>query len=79
MFQLYFNKKKKELKIAPLKNLMIDKSKITNEVTRFNDCYFVSLNRKALKDKANAIKEEWIKEVEEELNQFKNLKIQVKY
>lgn len=79
MFQLYFSKEKKELKIEPLKKLMIDESKITNEVMKYSNCYFVSLDRKALRDKANSLKEKWIKEAEEELNKFKDIKIKVKY
>lgn len=79
MFQLYVNKIKKELKISPLSNLMIDKNRITNEVTLYNDFYFVSLNRKVLRDKANSIKEQWIREAEEEANNFKNIKIKNKY
>lgn len=79
MFQLYYNRENKKIKISPLKNLMVNTDELTNEITFYNDNHFVSLDRKVLKSKAEEIKQQWIKEIEEELKQVKEIKIEIKY
>lgn len=77
MYRLYHDKVKMELRVEPLDNLMI--REITDKVTVFNSSYYVSTDRKALKDKANSLKAEWLEEAELRVETLKNLKIKNKY
>lgn len=79
MYTLYFKKKDCTLLIKPIKNDSRLLAQCTDEVTVFNDCYLLCNDRKKLKQKAEELKEKWIKELEEELQKLKNMKIQVKY
>ena len=54
-------------------------SKASDEVTVYNDCYFICNDRKKLREKANEIKNEWITELEDELEKANNMKIKNKY
>lgn len=78
-YQLYFDRKYKELKITPSKNLMFDYNKAIDKVVQFNDCYFVSSDRKLLREKAYEIKAYWISQTEKELEEFKDIKIVNRY
>ena len=40
-----------------------------------NDCYYLGANKKLLKEKALEIKNEWLKEAEEELNKIREIVI----
>ncbi len=79
MYKLYINKEIAELRIEPIGILMADKSKITNTPSRFNNSYMVCSDRKVLKQKAEEIKMEWVREAEELLEKYNNVKIKVKY
>lgn len=80
MFSLYHNREKHELVIKPAKlnQLMIILDK-PEEVVYYNYCFFVSNNRKALKKKADEMKNTWVTELEEELKAIKAMKITTKY
>jgi len=78
-YKLYHDKEKSELIISPIDNLLCDESKITNELLYFNDNYIVCSDRKALKEKAKDIKEEWITEAYDNWKMIQNIKIVDKY
>lgn len=46
-----------------------------NEVVSHNDCYYYSKDRKKLKAKAIEIKNEWIEELQNDLDIINNIKI----
>ena len=49
---------------------------VTNsEVVRYNDCYYISFNRKALLTKAREIKQQWIEEQKAVLDEIEAIKI----
>jgi len=79
MYKLYFNKREKRIEISPVKNTELMALKVSNEVTMYNDCYFICNDRKQLKEKANEIRNEWIIGLEEELEKVNNMKIKNKY
>lgn len=79
MFCLYHSKLYKTIEIAPIKKDSFMLSKVTDEVTPYNDYYFICNNRKLLKEKAIEIKNNWIEETEKELNALKEIKIKNKY
>ena len=76
MYQLYFKKEDFELRVEPLTAWAKD---ITDIPKRFNDCIYVCNNRKALRELAKQIKAEWIAELEEKLENAKNIKVKNKY
>lgn len=47
----------------------------TEEVSCYNDCYYVCLKRKPLVEKAREIKASWIKELEEKMDKVESIKI----
>lgn len=76
MYQLYYNRERKEIKIKPLEKIFQrDNLLITEELYEYNDCYYFCKSRKILKEKAEEIKVEWIKELEEEINGLKSIEI----
>ena len=82
IYQLYHDKEKGDLRVSPIQrvfdNTYIDKAltdKPQDYIYCYNDCYFFSLSRKDLVQKAREIKEEWIKELEVKLEMYKNIKI----
>lgn len=74
MYTLYHNKNMREIKVSkaskPLHNL-----RYKEEVTYYNDCYFICLTRKPLVEKAKEIKQKWIDTLETELDQIKQIKL----
>jgi len=75
MFSLYVNKEKMELVIA--KNTLTDN--ITEDIVQYNSCYFIGPDRKKLKEFAEELRVEWIREAETRLEVLKSLKIKNKY
>lgn len=82
IYQLYHDKSKAILKISPMIKAFygttyIDKllTNATEEIIYYNTNYFFSFSRKALVQKAREMKEEWIKEAEEILEMYKNIKV----
>ena len=79
MYKLYINKEEFTLKIEPIGNLSIDAKKVTDIPTFFNHTYMVCTDRKALKQKALEIKNEWICEAKEVLISLNAMEIKIKY
>lgn len=75
-YSLYVDKPKLILLIEPNKTLLTN---ATDEVKRFNDYYYVCSDRKKLAKKAKELKEQWLREAIDRLNQVENLKIKNKY
>ena len=82
MYKLYHNKNGLEIEISKVKDFQkwfLEIPCTGNEVVRYNDCYYVSNNRKALNELAKKMKEEWIKDKETLLEQYSNMEIKKKY
>lgn len=75
VYALKFNKKNHILEIGPWKY----PCDCTDEVKQFNDSYFLCTDRKKLREKANELRAEWIKEAKENLEKFEALKVTNKY
>lgn len=76
MYNLFVDKENRELSIKKvLRRGHHLGTKYTEEVQYYNEYYFVSLSRKALKDKALEIKKQWSDELESDLLKVKNIKI----
>lgn len=76
MFSLYIDKEKMELVVGKINNLT---DIVTNEIVKFNSCYYIGPDRKELKKYAENMKLEWLKEAEDRVENLKNLKIKNKY
>ena len=76
MFNLKFDKERKELIISPMKNGFMP---CEDEVIKFNSCYYTCNTRKPLRAKAEEIKALWIVEAERELEKAENTTIITKY
>jgi hypothetical protein len=74
MYTLYYKRFEKAIVVSKAKKVF-QTCNFTEEVTRYNDCYFLCSKRKPLIDKANEIKQGWISELEEELSLVKEIKI----
>lgn len=83
LFNLRFNKEDAVLLIEPKKQWPLYKHQkdeiLKNGIIQFNDCTYLGVDRKILREKAKEIKQEWIKDAEERLRQFTYLKIITKY
>lgn len=73
MYTLYVRKEKMIIEVKKASKAMSNCT-YTNEVVRYNDCYWVCLNRKPLMEKAKEIKESWISELEGKLEKVKSIK-----
>lgn len=73
MYSLYFNRTERIIKIKKMGKVIMGNP--TEEVVRYNDLYYISTDRKALKKKALEIKEKWINETTKELEEIKQIKI----
>lgn len=73
MYSLYFNKNKCEIVLKKMGKIILGNP--TEEVKQFNDCYYISTNRKALKQKGMEIRERWIEETRERLEALESIKI----
>lgn len=78
-YGLYHNKEKMEITIIKNPNCAINSNDVTDEVIYFNNCYYVSTNRKALMAKAENLREEWIDEAKEVLNKLLSMVIKRKH
>lgn len=74
MYQLYHNKEEAKIEVKPIKAAFKD-IEITDEIRRYNQYYFFCNKRKLLKEKAEEIKTEWIKEAQETLDKFNQIVI----
>lgn len=74
IYGLYHNEKTFSLEIKPFKE-----GEEFEGIKNYNDCYYLSCDRKLLREEATIIKEKWITKREEELEKLKNIKIKNKY
>jgi hypothetical protein len=74
MYILYFKRSEKTIKVSKARKTF-QHLNFTEEVVRYNDCYYMCANRKPLVEKAQEIKREWILELEDELNSIEQIKI----
>lgn len=80
MYMLTASKEHELLEIMPYKGHLnaIDTKKVNEgKVIRINR-YNVASKRKPLEDLADEIKEQWIKEMQEQILRFKNLKVKMR-
>lgn len=73
MYSLYVDKEKCEIVLKKMGKIIMGNP--TEDVTMFNNCYYISKNRKALKQKGLEIKEKWISETKKELEKIESIKI----
>lgn len=73
MYTLFFNKSQKTIKINKA-NKNMQNQKYTDEVTQFNDCYYLCTTRKPLVLKANELWSEWLKEAEQAVDDIRRMK-----
>lgn len=74
IYGLYHNENIFALEIKPFKE-----GEEFEGIENYNDCYYLSCDRKLLREKAISIKEKWITRQEEELEKLKAVKIKNKY
>lgn len=75
-YTLLVDWKKKTLKLSkPTAGMRTPDVIYTDEIKRYNDSYFICLKRKPLKEKAEQIKAEWIRDLEDQLQTVRDLKI----
>lgn len=74
IYKLYYNEAKFELVISPWRE-----GKSFDGVKQWNDCIYISCERKLLREKAREIKDKWISKREKELEVLNNVKIKNKY
>lgn len=76
MYNLYHNKEKGELKLIKVSS---SNRKLHTtykaQPSYFNDCYYVCMERKPLKELAISIKEQWLKEAKERVEMLENMKV----
>lgn len=70
MYTLYHDRKEHVIKISKAKKVL-QKLDYTDEVKEFNHCYYFCSLRAPLVAKANALKQSWITDLEDELNLVK--------
>ena len=74
MYTLYHSKKMREIKVSKASKSLQNLS-YKEEITYYNDCYFICLTRKPLVEKAKEIKQRWIDALETELEEIKQIKL----
>ena len=81
-YQLYHDKENAVLKLSPIKkvffNAYVDKcmvDKPQDYIMTYNQNYLFSFSRKALSQRAREMKAAWIKEAEDKLEMYKNIKV----
>ena len=74
MYSLYHNKEDNEIEVKKA-HKALQNVKYKEEITRYNSYYYLCLHRKPLIELANQMREAWIKEYEDKINDLKNLKI----
>lgn len=77
-YQLEHNKSEFFIQISPMK---VNGSKyiIANQLTYYNEKYYISDNRELLKQKAVELKQQWIDEYTDKLQKSIDMKIKNKY
>ena len=77
MYTLYHDKDNSIIKITKATKAMqnLVGRDYTDEVTFYNNNYFLCLLRKPLKEKAIEMKQEWLEEAENRVQLIKNIKI----
>ena len=78
-YYLYHDKEFKILEIGNLEKKSLLVKVLSNEITTYNNSYYVCNDRKKLKEFAEKMKNEWIKRAETELVKLKEMKIKNKY
>lgn len=82
MFKLYHNKLEKKIEISKVKDkewFFLEKQCKENDIVKYNNCFFLSNNRKELNKLAEEIKQNWIEEYKRLLEQYQNMEIKRKY
>ena len=74
MYSLYHDKEKGIIKVSKTPKAMQD-IEHKEEITRYNHCYYLCLYRKPLVELARQMRNEWIKELESQIDNLRNLKI----
>ena len=74
MYQLFIDKKDCILEIKPVTSTLL-KEVETDEIIGIGDKYLVCKYKNSLKKRAREIKQAWLKETEDRLNQINNIKI----
>ncbi len=74
MYTLYFSEREKSIKVSKARKTLLDLD-YKEEITRFNDCFYICAKRKPLLEKGREIQKEWILKLEQELETLKKLKI----
>ena len=74
IYQLYIDDKNYELKLSKA-HKSFEREKVGEDILHYNDNYFLSTSRKALLKEALAVKEMWLKDLEEKLEKVKSLKL----
>lgn len=77
IYALYFDRTKKELTIKnwSSRELKLEEGKIYS----YNDCIYLALDRKILRQKAKEIQDSWISKCEKELEELKSIRVKTKY
>lgn len=78
MYQLRFDRRNYDIIIEPMK-VCGEKYIEKGEVIRFNDIYFVSDDRKLLREFAKKLKQNWREEILYKLEKIDNVIIKNKY
>lgn len=74
MYMLYHNKSSWQIEVEKPKKVL-ENLNYTEELTYYNEYYFICLNREPLVEKAKEIKQAWIDELESALNDLKQIKL----
>jgi len=74
MYTLYVNKSTNTLQVKKARKALQDRE-YTNEVTLFNNNYYLCIKRKPLVEKAEEIKQSWIEECEQHLDALRAIKL----
>lgn len=81
MYQLYINEGTLELKVSKISNTLKDvcgpilKDKEGDEVLNYNKYYKISKSRRALMQLAWRIKDEWLKQAKDRVQQIEEIEI----
>ena len=72
MYSLYHDKEKGIIKVSKTPRALQD-IKHKEEITFYNRCYYLCLHRKPLVELARQMRDEWIKELEGQIDNLRNL------
>jgi hypothetical protein len=74
MYTLYFSRLEQTIKVTKALKAFQNLN-FTDEVTKYNSCYYICSNRNLLIEEAKEIKQIWISELEQELRLIKEIKL----